>query len=543
MSESTVVSKGPCDTCGSSDAKHLYDDGHTHCYACGEHLNDPDGMPASAPKRAAAGLLTGLQYQALPSRRITEETARKFGYGVTTYRGKPAQVAPYYDADGTPVAQKVRGPDKAFSVVGDLKAALPFGAHVWPKTGKMVVVTEGEVDALSMSQVQGNKYPVVSLINGATSAKKFFAQHRDYFLGFEKVVLMLDNDEPGKDAAKAGAEVLGSRAHIATLPLKDANDMLVAGRVEELVTAMWRAEPYRPEGIVDMASVKDAVLTQTPQGISTGFSGLDRITYGLRTGELWGIGAGAGAGKTDFLTQLIAHLVTTHKVKVGAFFLESTPAELTRRFAGKLAGKPFHVPDAGWTPEDLTGALDKIPADTVFLYDSFGVNEWAPVQAKIEYLYHAYGVQFFVLDHLTAFAANDPANERQVLEEVMGAMGSLVKRIPITIICVSHLATPEGKPHEEGGQVSLRHLKGARALGFWLHLAFGLERNQQAEDKTERFTTTVRCIKNRPFGHLNGEVFLLRYDPSTGLLNEVDEATDDLYTPDAPATPAGASDF
>jgi hypothetical protein len=31
----------------------------------------------------------------------------------------------------------------------------------------MIVVTEGEIDALAMSQVQGNKWPVVSIACGA----------------------------------------------------------------------------------------------------------------------------------------------------------------------------------------------------------------------------------------------------------------------------------------------------------------------------------------------------------------------------------------
>jgi twinkle protein len=96
-----------------------------------------------------------------------------------------------------------------------------------------------------------------------------------------------------------------------------------------------------------------------------------------------------------------------------------------------------------------------------------------------------------------------------------------VKKLPITIHFVSHLATPEGKSHEEGGKVSMRHFKGARAIGFWATAAFGIERNQQAEDPEERHITTVRCVKNRLFGHLNGECFMLKYSPTTGCLTEV----------------------
>lgn len=336
---------------------------------------------------------------------------------------------------------------------------------------------------------------------------------------------MFDSDTPGRFSAQVAAQVLGSKAKIAELPLKDANEMLVAGRVSELIDATWRAQPYRPEGIIELSSMRERVKQTTSSGLDYVFPELTRVTYGARTGELIGIGAGAGTGKTEFLTELMGGLVLQHREPVGAFFLESTPEELTRRLASKVCDKPFHIPDAGWTAQDLDDAIVKLNEHAkVFLYDSFGVNEWEPIKSKMEYLHHTEGVRFFILDHLTAFAASDPSREREILETVMGDMGSFVKKLPITIFFVSHLATPEGKSHEEGGHVSLRHFKGARAIGFWSHLAFGLERNQQAEDVEERLITTVRCVKNRPFGHLNGEVFYLRYDPNSGRLLPIDKA-------------------
>jgi len=30
----TLVNKGPCNDCGSSDACALYEDGHTYCFSC-----------------------------------------------------------------------------------------------------------------------------------------------------------------------------------------------------------------------------------------------------------------------------------------------------------------------------------------------------------------------------------------------------------------------------------------------------------------------------------------------------------------------------
>jgi twinkle protein len=471
-------------------------------------------------------LVAGGETTGLTLRKITTDTCELFNYRtILDYNGtgQRVQVAPYYDADGNLVAQKIRFKDKTFKVLGSLDTALPFGARAWQRSGRQITITEGEIDALSMSQVQGNKYPVVSIACGAgAQITKYITKHREYLRGFEKVVIMFDNDEPGRAAADAAAKIIGSKAHIATLPqgFKDANDMLVAGKTKELIDAMWRAEQYRPEGIVNMASLKDRFMAPPVPGLSWPFDALTKLTYGIRLQEIYALGAGTGVGKTDFFTQTMEHLVNTHGVPIGVFSLEQPVVETATRLAGKVGHKTFHIPDAGWTDDDKLAAWDKLQTGgKVHLYDSFGVNEWDVVREKMEYLYHVEGVQYFFLDHLTALAAAED-NEREGLERIMADMGSFVKQLPITIFFISHLATPEGKPHEEGGRVMIRHFKGSRSIGFWSVFMFGMERNQQADNEAERQTTTFRVLKDRFTGRATGEVFYLGYNRETGMLYE-----------------------
>lgn len=509
-----------CSECGSSDANAEYTDGHTYCFSCGALGGEP-GQPR--PKRTArpAGLVPEGEVRGLRVRKITDETCKHFGYSVGEYGKRPVQIAPYYSDDGQLIAQKIRFPDKSFMTTGNFKDSLPFGAQAFPKTGKQIVVTEGEIDALSMSQVQGNKWPVVSIGCGAgPQIRKYFAKHREYFNGFEKVVLMFDMDEKGRQASREAAEVLGPKAHIAELPLKDANEMLCADRTEELVNAMWRAKQHRPEGIVDMWELKEAVRERPQHGLSWPFDALTKLTFGIRTGELYALGAGTGIGKTDFFTQTIKHMVAEHKVPVGVFSLEQHPTETATRIAGKFAKKTFHIPDSGWTDQDFdTAWASLMESGKVFLYDSFGNNDWEVVKEKIEYLHHAEGCRYFFLDHLTALAAWQD-DERKALEIIMSDLGSLVKKLDISIFFISHLATPEGRPHEEGGRVMIRHFKGSRAIGFWCHYMFALERDQQAEKESSRQTTVFRVLKDRYTGRGTGQVFYLGYDQETGMLFE-----------------------
>ena len=125
----------------------------------------------------------------------------------------------------------------------------------------------------------------------------------------------------------------------------------------------------------------------------------------------------------------------------------------------------------------------------------------------------------------------------------MKEMAGLANELGIIIHFVSHLSTPEGKPHEEGGRVMIRHFKGSRAIGFWSHFMFGLERNQQAEDPEERQQTTLRVLKDRYTGRATGATFRMRYAPSTGLLGVSPEAPS-ASSPFPPAYPdAGPPDF
>lgn len=533
--DSTFLQHISCPNCGSSDNRGVYDDGHEYCFGCGDYKGG-DGTPPGPHRKGGriAGLIEGVEFKDLPSRKLDEKTLRHFGYGIGTHKGRAVHVAPYYDRDGTAVAQKVRFPDKSFIVLGDIKDALPFGAHAFPKGGKMIVVTEGELDALSVSKIQGNKWPVVSIACGAdkhedaagkplpcNKIRKYFAQNADYFRGFEKVVLMFDMDGQGRASARAAAEVLGSRAHIAELPggFKDPNEMLVAGKVEDLISAMWRAQQYRPEGLTLLTDLGELAKSRPQMGLSWPWEELTSLTYGIQQPYVYTIGAATGAGKTDFLHQLIKHLAVDHKEPVGAFLLEEEPVTTVMRVAAKQARRLLHTPD-GWDPEAYEAALGVLGAGApIHLYDSFGLNEWDPISQKIEFLAQAEGVRYFIVDHLTAFtaAADD---ERRELDRIMGEASSLITRLGITLFFVSHLATPEGKPHEEGGRVMIRHFKGSRAIAQWTHGGIALERNQQAEDPAIRNVTTVRMLKLRGFGWNVGKCCYLKFNEATGIMEQ-----------------------
>jgi twinkle protein len=530
--ESNFVRKEACPQCGSGDNLARYDDGHAHCFTNGcNHREHANGTPSDhgSGKKEKKPISEALrpyfdgEITDLAVRKITEETCRRYGYRVAkveTRDGiKTAQLAPYYK-DGQIVGAKVRFPGKDFTTWGDFKNATFFGSQLQDK-GKILVVTEGEIDAMSVSQAQGNKYAAVSVPGGAAGAAKAFKANLEYFNGFETVVIFFDMDEVGQAAAKECAELLQpGKAKIAHITgAKDANDLLQQGRVSDIITAIWQAKDFRPDGIVTVADVREKALKPPEMGLPWFLSGLTKATYGRRTGELYCVGAGTGVGKTDWLTQQIEYDLNTLHEPVSVIFLEQSPAETLQRIAGKMDGKLYHIPDGQSTTEELSAAIDKIEQSAkLFMYDSWGASEWNVIKNKIRYLAHSENVRLFYIDHLTALAAMQD-DEKKALEQIMAEMAGLCKELDIIIHVVSHLSTPEGgKSHEEGARVTIKNFKGARAIGFWCHFMFGIERDQQDED--QRNQSLFRILKDRNTGRSTGLTFPLYYDPETGRIDE-----------------------
>ena len=80
----------------------------------------------------------------LPKRKISEEVCQKY----RVHRDGKLLYFHYFDLDGNCVGAKVKTPDKVFRWEGQHSDTL-FGQHLFPKGGKRVVITEGELDALS----------------------------------------------------------------------------------------------------------------------------------------------------------------------------------------------------------------------------------------------------------------------------------------------------------------------------------------------------------------------------------------------------------
>ena len=523
------VRKEPCPNCGSKDNLAVYSDGHAFCFGCSYRVPAPTEKKHKrksyySSTQVTSPLIKFVTPKELPKRGITEETAKFFNYGIADYNGSPVQVATYEDQLGRQSAQHIRFKDKRFIWVGDCKNVQLWGQKLWRQHGSygniFAVITEGEIDAMSISQVQGNKFPVVSLPSGAQSANKYLAANLKWLNQFNKIVLCFDSDEPGIQAAEKAIEILpAGKAAICRLPRKDANEMLLAGEGEELKSLLWKATPVRPDSILNANDLWEELTKEGASSVCPfPYPMLDQFTRGFRKSQMITICAGSGTGKSSLCREL-AHHFLKNKLTVGYIALEESVQRTMQGILGIELNKPLHLEEQIEEVEGLKSAFDKLfGTEKLFLYDHFGSMEPDRLIEQIQYMATAEGVDVVILDHLTIVISGlADVDERRAIDITCTKLRQVVENTGVAIILVSHLRRPQGVSHEQGSQVSTSDLRGSSAILQLSDLCISAERNQQG-DAAERSEMQLRILKNRHTGS-TGPIDKLLYDENTGRLS------------------------
>ncbi len=514
-SESEFVRHLPCDVCGSSDAASLYTDGHTFCFSCnaytkGEGDVHTHKMSTNVQLRGSA--------ERLQKRNISEKVCQQY----RIYKDGDVLRFYYFDDAGVVKGCKVKTKSKLFSYEGETPGTL-FGQHLFPATGKRVVITEGELDAASCSEAMPG-WPMVSLPSGAAAAKKSIQRALQWLQGYEEIVLFFDNDEAGRKASEEAAGVLPpGKTKIARLEeYKDASDALQVNDTEAIRRAIWDAKPYRPDGIVDGKSLLELVTTPNPPSDHDyPFEGLQQKLHGIRYGELVTITAGSGIGKSSFCRELATHLLNGGE-RVGYLALEESNRRTALGLMSAAVGKSLHIGNHDRTAltEAYTHSLAKW---NLFLFDGFGSFDPDVIYNRIEYLACGLDTKVIFLDHLSILMSGLEGDERRMIDVTMTKLRSLVERTGIAMFLVSHLRrTSNDTNHEEGARVTLGQLRGSAAIAQLSDGVIALERNQQADRGGS--STTVRVLKNRYSGEV-GVACQLTYDLDTCKFTET-EAND-----------------
>ena len=525
----------PCPDCGSSDALSEYTDGHTYCYSCNALHNSNETMTTKYDD-----FITDMTLKPLKARGITESTCRKYQYYYTTYKGKPCQVANYFDKYGTIIGQKLRFQDKSFATKGKISKTF-FGQQLYNR-GSRLIITEGEIDCLTVSQLLGNQEPVVSIPCGAQSAKKVFEANLKWLEGFDEVVVVFDNDDAGRSGAQEIEGILSpDKLRIATLKqYKDPNEYYINDKGNELLEALENAKRVTPENIINADTLLDDLLEEPEEVTGYGLPWnvkADKMIRGVRKGEITMLTAGTGIGKSTMIREIGYHLVMKHGLKIGSMMLEENVLRTSKGYIGLYLNKPVHLSRKGISNEKYTEAfVNTLGTGNFVMYNHFGSLDNSAILKAIRYMAVTEKCDFILIDHISiAVSGIESNNERKLIDILMTRLRQLCEELGVGLICICHLKRGDGKKSaEEGGSISLEDLRGSQAIAQLSDTIIALERNQQAESDVKKNLVQMRVLKCRQTGDtgIGGKLWFNKEKnrlevPSADLMNDI-ESNDEV---------------
>lgn len=512
-----------------------------------------------------------------PVRGLNADTLTKYGVTTTAVKVPSAQgsldyaevvnrhIYPYYDKDGLLIAQKIRhvydarlGEDKkGFEAIGDKGAwnrVQLFGQHLFPAgSAQKVTITEGEIDAMSVYQMLGSKYPSVSLINGAHSVRKML-ENKDiykYLDSFDEIIVCFDNDEHGQKATEVFCEIFPSKTKMVSMSLKDANEYLLASETVEFTrNCWWKAKQFTPDGLaLSSEFIPDVVNSSVARGaLPYPFKELNKKLFGMRQAELTVWVAGTGSGKSTMQREIVNHIknVTSGDVRIGMLMLEESPNKTAMGLVGLELGKPLllyeldqQLPkeerilkDMVITPEEKAAAAQKMLGDDriVIMRNSFQGSDLENIVKKVRQMNKVYNCQHIILDHISIIVSgqDQEMDERKSLDKITTNLRRLVEETGINLHLVSHLKRPDGKGFEDGAEISLGDIRGTAAIAQLSDNVIGLERNQQNEDSFIRNVIRFRVLKCRVTG-LTGLAGYGYYNAKTGRIEQLSNEDYESY--------------
>ena len=536
------------DGCGSSDGLQVYSDNHAFCYSCNVNIQNyeeylenektSDVAPVNkASTETAFSAVIGLEdinslpYRGSRDRRVDRRIMEH--YGVKT-DDKGHHFYPY-TRNGEPVAYKERKVPKAFTIHGDFKNPELFGQSLFREGGKRIVITEGELDAMSYAQAcleeSGVIYPAVSI--PSASGMKVLKENRTYLRSFDEVILWIDNDEAGEKALQTAAKIIGyDKVKVAKGLEKDASDVLTKKGTKEVMRVVWDAKPYSPAGIITDPEELWKQLEEYSQIESVPYppclEGLNEKVKGMRFGEITLWTSGTGSGKSTLLREIMLHLIEKTDDKVGLVSLEEAPAEAARKLAG-MSIKKNPAKEEIPLDELRVGFDDVFGKNKVIVLDHQGAITDGSIVDTLEAMC-VMGAKYLFIDHITILVSEgaDGLTGNEAIDKTMNDLLSLAKRHNVWIGLVSHLRkmTTVGSSFEDGKLASLDDIRGSGSIKQVSFDILAFARDLNAADEAKRNTIRMAVLKSRYTG-LTGPCGTAVYDYDTGRLGyggfEVDD--------------------
>jgi len=378
------------------------------------------------------------------------------------------------------------------------------------------VIVEGEMDVLALHEA-GIKN-AISVPNGATLNSNnldYLDNCIDYFDDKTKIILAVDDDEPGQALRNEFVRRLG--AEVCYLVdfngQKDANEYLIENGAESLRDAIHTATQVPLEGVTTLYDIQDELKDFVKNGFKPGFqvglSNFDKI-FSTYTGQFITVTGIPSSGKSDFVDQMVVGYNNNYGWKTAFASPENQPTYL---HAHKLMRKTWQdMPRVDDIDGDKWQQVTEKVNDNYFFIDMDKYNLESVLRKGAE-LVKRKGIKCLVIDPFNKVrdvnAKSDDVNRYTM--DYLAKIETFAKKYDVLVFIVAHPTKmykgSDGKMEEP----TMYNIKGG---GEWYDASYhGLLVHRDYDAKTTK--VKVLKVKFQNLGE-NGAESHFTWEPRSG---------------------------
>ena len=378
------------------------------------------------------------------------------------------------------------------------------------------IIVEGEMDALSFHEA--GLPNVISVPNGATLNSNnldYLDNCIDYFEDKDKIILAVDNDEPGQALQQELIRRLGAEVCFTVdfEDCKDANEYLLKHGKENLIQQITKAKPVPLENVTTFKDIEGEVTDFVKHGFKPGYqvglANFDRI-FSTYTGQFITVTGIPSSGKSDFVDQMVIGYNLNYKWKTAFASPENQPTYL---HAHKLMRKVWQgMPTPGDINSKKWNEVAEHVNDNFFFIDMERYTLESILRKGAE-LVKRKGIKCLVIDPFNKIRDIDSNTDdvNRYTMEYLTKIETFAKKFDVLVFIVAH---PTKMYKDKDGKIEEPNMYNIKGGGEWYDASYhGILVHRDYEAKTVK--AKVLKVKFQNLGE-NGAEAHFKWEPKSG---------------------------
>lgn len=225
-------------------------------------------------------------------------------------------------------------------------------------------------------------------------------------------------------------------------------------RAEQRVFEIAEGSFRRREGAVSVRSLLPGVIDQIDEwhnnpdqlrGLPTGFTDFDKLTGGLRPGDLVIVAGRPSMGKSTLAVNMAEYAAVNPAIRasVAIFTMEMPSEQVITRMLASIGGVPLNslrsgkISDEDWVR--ITSATSQLSEAKIFVDETPALNP-TELRARARRVKREHGLSLIVVDYMQLMQVPGTVENRATeIAEISRGLKALAKELSVPVIALSQL--------------------------------------------------------------------------------------------------------